>query len=250
MSFFAAAGAVVLCLGLAFVFLRPVYFLRAAGVRILTPFASVARSVGHIARPDASRETPESQREHLTAEEGELAILRHENESLRTAMALKDTSGVLVASAVRWYGNEGGKESLVIDGGKNRGIRAGDSVIDEERMLVGEVSEVGDDFSKVEVASNSGTTFAVSFASPAGSALARGIGARSFSVELVPEGAVVGEGDFVTKVIKNARGVAPVMAARIATVGSAGDFQTLRAVLLSHPERLDRVFVLITSPAP
>ena len=182
------------------------------------------------------------------------AALDRENESLRAMLEIKEEEpqALLISARVWWYGNDAGRESLVIGVGKDRGIRAGDVVTDERRMLVGEVAQVGADFSKVEVASNRGVAFPVSFLPSGGDALARGLGARAFSVELVPESALVRPGDFLVRIQRNVRSNGSVFAGRLTAVSgsSALGFQTVQAILLARPDRLDYVLVTAARETP
>lgn len=254
-SFSAASLGIAACLALiVFGSSRPVGWLRTSAIYALRPLASLAGYARRAITPGAS-EWPESSpdgRGDIAAEEVELAALRKENESLRAALAMKEeVVRPLVAGRVWWYANDDGRESLIIDRGKNHGVRRGDPVIDQNRMLVGDVAEAGQDFSKVNVASNRGTTFAAAFSSGE-EALMRGLGARSFSVELVPESAPVSTGDFVMSVLKNIRGIKPVFVGRIARVGAAActGFRTLSVTLAARPERLERVWVIAAPQNP
>ena len=73
-------------------------------------------------------------------------------------------------------------------------------------------------------------------------AFAKGLGNRTFSLELLPQNAVIRTGDYVM-----ARGDKAsfllVEVVRVETAGT-GAFKEVRAVLVSHPEREEEVFVV------
>lgn len=233
----------------------PLKAFRASLVRVLIPVMRFAGATGwRIAsfRDTASREEPEICERHEQARavaEAKLTEALAATASLERALGLKQRLGHSVKSArVTLYARYAQGEMLVIDAGDEDLVRAGDQVVDEEGFLVGDITETGPGFSKVTIASNAGVAFPVTLAPSglSGEALARGIGARAFLVELIPEDALFHAGDFVKRVSKDARSREAIFAARLTDEGSAsgGAFKKAHAVLLAHPERLEGVFVI------
>lgn len=231
----------------------PLKAFRASLVRVLIPVMRFAGATGwRIAASGdtASREEPEICERHeqeRAVAEAKLTEALAATASLERALGLKQRLGHSAKSArVTLYARYTQGEMLVIDAGDEDLVRAGDQVVDEEGFLVGDVTETGPGFSKVTIASNAGVAFPVTWAPSGGEALARGIGARAFLVELIPEDALFHAGDFVKRISKDARSREAIFAARLTDEGSAsgGAFKKAHAVLLAHPERLERVFVI------
>ncbi len=174
--------------------------------------------------------------------------LRRENQSLRRALGLRDEfGGRLLAAEVLLYQSELGQEYLILDIGREAEVKEGDMVIDEERLLVGEVREVEDGFAKVSIASNLGAALPVELVPVGERALARGIGGRAFAVELIPHDTPLRPGDFLIWAPEERPGNPAIIIGQITgeaeRTGHA--FKTGRAVLLARPERAARGFVLI-----
>ena len=206
--------------------------------------------------------------ERLKANLFELEQLRVENATLKKALSFKETSKLSLKGAkVIFYSQESGKEFLIIDQGKETGIKAGDLVIDAEQAFIGTVKEAGDGFSKVGVAANPGETFEIEVESLPGSslrqlrsypaesgiaeellpglkirALAKGLGARAFSIELLPLDIVLRKGDFAGLVNKDKFLLLAEIYGEKITSGSV--FKEARALLIARPELARQVFII------
>lgn len=171
--------------------------------------------------------------------------LTEENESLRRMLAFRAQSGrQWKAFEVRAYSREWGKETLLIAGGSRDGVREGDLVVDVQGFLLGAVREVTDAHAKVSLASNAGETFDVELRPGSVHALAKGIGARAFTIQLVPTDAEVRRGDYVA--ISSPLLGRGALLAEVAEVsaGISVAFHEIRAVLLTRPERSRIVLVI------
>lgn len=232
---------------------RPASFLRSGAVGIAGPFARAAGRAGvwlgfgaesfSIGRIRALEE----EAGRLAAAEARALALEKENESLSQSLGLRTGFGASLKSArVLQYQSSLGRETLVIDLGSDDGAAEGDIVIDEKRLLIGEIREAGIGFSKVAVASNPGITFSGVLVPLGGEVLAKGIGARALVLELIPSDVPVRSGDFVIWTREDQRGNPAVFAGRVAgsVAAGSGTFKTGHAVLLSDPERTDRVMVM------
>jgi len=199
---------------------------------------------------EARRLTEENQR--LTAENFDRLTLAREIDSLEAALAFRDaTHQKLVGARVLAYTDELGRESLLVDQGSNAGVKKGDIVVDAHKMLVGEVDDAGDDSSGVAIASNAGVTFPAMLLPGGGNILARGMGARTLSMELIPRNTPIRRGDFVARAAPGAGGRERSIAAGtiIGEVsGAAGGFVAAHASLLARPETLDYVFIISSAP--
>lgn len=183
------------------------------------------------------------QHERLVAAHAAVQELTQENNRLRLALGLKEKNKATInGAAVIFYGKELGREFLLIDRGIRDHVGKGDFVIDANGLLVGRVDDVGDGVGHVSIASNDGGVWDAQILPWGGSAFAKSLGGRAFSLELLPQHAVIRTGDYVMTKI-NAFSFPLAYVVRVDTSGT-GTFKEVRAVLLSHPERMSEVFVV------
>lgn len=245
----------VVCSGIIIMFapVSPVAAVRAGVVRALRPVMRSALNLGNrfgsggrrISFPSCG--SCDDDRIARAAAEAKLAQSIADNESLKKMLGLKQKfAPSLIPATVAVYNQEWDREWLVIDAGSDAGVRIGDSVIDEDQFLIGEVAEVSAASATVAVASNRGATFSVGVASEGGEALAHGLGARAFGVELIPRTTPVVPGDMVVRIAKSNKKMPPIFVGRIVDVDdrAGGAFKIGKAVLLSHPERALRVLIV------
>lgn len=242
-------AAAVLFLGLLIFFSNsgPVKMIRNGSLWILKPFMRIATTWGggtNFSEEDTSRMAPE--RGNLKAALAELEKLRSENDSLKKALGFKNETPVRFSGArVLFYSKEFGREFLLIDKGENDGTRMGDLVVDSGRILVGKVVEAGQGTSKVEVASNPDLAFEAELIPARTRALAKGLGGRTFSLELVSADAVLKKGDLVMLSSSPARSAGLLLGELVSVAKiSGGAFQEVRAFLLARPEMLQEVFII------
>lgn len=188
----------------------------------------------------------------LKAENAELEILRSSNETLRAALSIeREKNTDLLLAPVFHYGREAGKEFLLTDRGKESGISVGQVAVDHNGLLVGIVREVGDRFSRIEVASNPGETFEVELIPLRVKALAEGIGNRTLVLDLLPVEAPIQRGDYLVLLGLGGDGgrhygIAMGEMVSLKKNGSSA-FKKGRATLLAKPELLREVFLIMSS---
>ena len=227
-----------------------VEFVRSSVVRVFRPLLEVGHALERRLSGGSGGGSDDGERlrveeNRLQKMEQEYTLLQNENNSLRNVVGLADRERVsLVGAHIVLHGNEFGKEFLILNSGAGKKIREGALVIDSDGGVVGVVREAGSDFAKVSIASNPGETFEVTMAPLDVRALARGIGNRSFSIELIPDETPVRVGDFA--LMPSRLGDASAFVAEVTTITSSGvgAFQKIRATLITRPETLDMVFVL------
>lgn len=230
----------------------PVLFVRSSVILILRPVFQVSRALGGAVglwaeQPGAdelSRLRKENQR--LREVEQEYRMLLEKHAGLQKIVGLKEKQRVpLQGSHVLLHGNEFGKEFLMLDEGAAKKIRPGNLVIDADGAFLGVVRETGEQFAKVSIASNPDEAFEVVAAPSNVKALAKGIGNRTFSIELIPDEMPARAGDFV--LMPGRLGDTNVRVGEITRVTSngVGAFQNVRATLIARPETLDEVFVIL-----
>ncbi len=184
------------------------------------------------------------QEEKLAGATATIGELTAENNRLRSALGFKEKYKVSMQGAsVVYYGSELGKEYLLIDRGANENIQKGTVVVDANGLLVGTVKDVENSFAKVGIAANTEEVFDVELVPSGVKAFAKGLGNRAFSLELLPQNAAVRSGDYV--MVKSAQSVFLLgEVVRVETSGT-GAFKEVRAVLISHPDLEEEVFVIL-----
>ncbi len=231
----------------------PIAAFKSGSARLLRPMMRVAdrvsRTIGSRAHAVSFSTCASCDEERVGREVAEvkLATAAGENESLEKMLGLKrQFAPWLTPARVMLYNQEWDREWLVIDAGEEDGVRRGDMVIDEHQFLVGEVAEVSSVSATVAIASNNGTAFSIVLASSGAEALAHGLGGRAFRLELIPRDTAARPGDMAVRASKSNRKIPQIFAGRIVRVDdrAGGAFKIGTAVLLSHPERIDRVMVI------
>lgn len=250
---FSSITVILLSLGFIFLSRTPVVaFLRSSVIRAFRPILEITHAVQRglwgftqqIGAPDVRRLQEENQR--LRAREQEYQMLLDEHAALLRIVGLKEKyRAPLQGASVLLHGNEFGKEFLMLGEGTEKKIRPGNLVIDIRWSLVGIVREVGNGSAKVALASNPGEVFEVVMAPLKVSALAKGVGSRTFSLQLIPDGMSVHAGDFALMPAHLGSTGAAVAEVTRVTSGGVGAFQNIWATLIARPETLDEVFVVL-----
>ena len=195
----------------------------------------------------ASRETDGEasidEQKKRAAASAKILELTKENEYLRSALGFKERNKIdLKGATVLYYGRELGKEFLLIDRGGKDGVAKDDIVVDADGILVGAVKDVEDSFAKVGIAANADEVFNAQLLPAQVKAFAKGLGNRTFSLELLPQNAVIRTGDYVMAEVDKASFLLGEVV-RVETAG-IGAFKEVRAVLASHPEGEEEVFIV------
>lgn len=171
--------------------------------------------------------------------------LEAENLILKKALGIKESiAPKMISARVLLHTQEFARELLIIDQGEQSGVAKGDLVVDANRLLVGVVAESESNISKVALATSPGQSFEAEILPLKIRVLAKGLGSRTFSLELIPSDAQIRKGDFVALAGRTSLLVGEVISSRSV---AGGVFQEARATLISRPEILGFVFI-ITSP--
>ena len=236
----------------------PVRWIQGKSIDVLRPVmrgtTAAGRWVGRIAGGAKGDELEQLRKENerIRAENFDRGKLAAEVQSLEAALAFRSLVRTpLTGARVLLYESDLGREFLLIDQGMRSGIKKDDVVVDEHGVLVGVIAGMGEDYSRVLVASNPGVAFPIVL-TPAGlGAMARGIGARTFSLELIPRASAIRRGDFVARRVPGESGKdRSILVGTISEEAPAasGVFRNAHAVLLARPETLDYVFIIAGSP--
>ncbi len=248
-------GAAMILITLGLIFFGgslPIAFLRSGILSILRPVFRVSHMLGRAIRDPAgqpeegtlSRLQEENQR--LRQIEQAYQMLLEKNTGLQRIVGLKEKQHVPLQGAnVLFYGNEFGRAFLMLDEGTTKKIRQGNLAIDTRGALVGVVREAGERFAKVSIASNPGEAFEVVLAPFNIKTLAKGIGNRTFSLELISSETPVRSGDFA--LMPGRLGDADVYIGEVTRVTSSGvgAFQNVWAAMIARPETLNEVFIVL-----
>jgi cell shape-determining protein MreC len=224
----------------------PVQFLRSSVGLALKP---VMKTVSDTARKFESANSEELNG-RMRAALFQIEELRGKVQELERALRFKEEiRNNLMGARVILYAEEFGKEFLILDRGRKDEVREGDLVISPDNMIVGTIREVEESISKVSLASNSGETFEVRIFPLDVQASARGLGARTFSLELIPADMPIKSGDIVI-FSSNSGGVfiLPekfILGEVLREIGTDNEiFKEGRAIMLADPKRLDEVFIV------
>lgn len=197
-----------------------------------------------------SAHTSEKSQE-LKAQVFELEELKSENQSLKKILALSEEKKFSVRGAhVLHHGTFLGREFLIIDQGHAEGLTENLPVIDENGFFVGVIKEVTNRFAKVEIASNPGGVFEGEVLPVSVTALAKGVGGRTFELELIPTDVPIRRGDLVRFFGIPEKNKISFSAGEIVSVESSTNrtFKKAKAFLVARPEVLRIVFVVKGAP--
>ena len=137
------------------------------------------------------------QNHDLLQQVGVLQALKDENEMLRSALGLelqKDYK-VFLSYAV---GKDIAQEFLQIDKGAKNGIKANMPVITEQKVLVGKISEVHQNFSKVMLISDKKNSFDAAIQVKDISGVIKGRGRSEMIFDLISRDKDISNGDVIT----------------------------------------------------
>lgn len=151
--------------------------------------------VGFLKRGEIEEEKENLKKENqkLISEIIYLESVKEENKSLREALEL-DLKKEFDLSIVRIISKEG--DTVLIDKGFQSGISEGMTVITSEKVLAGRVSEIYDNFSRVELLSDKDSKFGAQIKGKDITGIARGEGG-SLLLDLIPKDKEVLIGDSV-----------------------------------------------------
>lgn len=134
--------------------------------------------------------------QQLLSEVSFLKELKVENEFLRKALNLGLANDFEMKMA-EIIGKDVSQDSLIINLGKKDGIIAGSPVIISEKVLVGRIGEVLEDFSKVVLITSKESSFDAKVLEKDIHGLAKGRGDLTLALEFLPKEKEIKEGDFI-----------------------------------------------------
>lgn len=122
--------------------------------------------------------------------------LKKENEYLRKALdlGLNEEFKLVFAEIIS---RDISQDSILINKGLKDGLYKGMTVITEQKILLGKIGEVSDNFSRVILISNPESFFPVAIQAAQATGIVKGKGNGIFSLEEVPQGKEIKEDDIV-----------------------------------------------------
>lgn len=139
-------------------------------------------------------------KQELLVENLALKEIKKENEFLRKALGL-GLEKEFKLNLVQVLGKDISQDLLTIDKGLRDGVSIGLPVITEEKVLVGKISKVYDNFSKIMLITNKESSLDAEIAEREIYGIARGKGGFKVSLELLPINKEIKEEDVVVTAI-------------------------------------------------
>ena len=132
--------------------------------------------------------------QELLAENSLLKELKRENEILREALGI-GLAKEFKLSLAEVIGKDISQDSLIINKGSKDGLTSGLAVITPQKILVGKISQVYKNFSKVMLISNKKSVFSVKFQEKDIEGVVKGKGNFQLFLDLIPQNAEIEPGD-------------------------------------------------------
>lgn len=194
---------------------------------------------------ESEKELLHSQVNTLLQELARLEAAEQENEQLRKAMNL-DISKKFEILEARVIAKDPGEDSILINKGGSSGVETGMSVITASEAVVGRVSEVFSEFSKVLLLSHPEVSFDAKVASKNTFGLVKGEGRFRSVFSLVPQDASLQVGDTIVTTKLGQVFPENLIVGEVETLLSnpADPFQSALLKLFSLEENLTMLFVI------
>lgn len=133
----------------------------------------------------------------LVAENFQIEELKNENQTLKEALGLgmEKEYDLRMAETI---GTDVVGDSLTIDKGADDMIETGFPVVTSNKVVIGRISKVYDDFAKVDLITGKNMAFDVKLSESGANGLAKGLGGLNIMVDLIPKDVEVKPGSPVT----------------------------------------------------
>lgn len=196
---FAAACALILAICAGTQYFRPSFF-PALFTTLARPFwrAQFSLAAGSMQTPEellADIQRLQQQLDEAAVRLQTIGAVESENEELKSLMGRASTTPYILAAVIE-RPPVAAYDELVIDAGTDSGFSAGNNVYAAGDVLIGRISQVLGQTSKVRLLSSAGETYSVLVGPNHAPATAVGRGGGQYEAEL-PRGIKVSEGDFV-----------------------------------------------------
>ena len=183
----------------------------------------------------------------LLAENASLIELKNENETLRIALNL-GLEKEFKLTLVQVIAKDISQDSLLINKGSKDGLTKNLPVITEQKNLVGRVSEVYDDFSKVMLISNKDSSFDAKVQEQEIFGVVKGDGGSKLHIDRVPQDKEIKSGDILATSVLG--GVFPegLLVGEIKEVKKSDiePFQQAEISVFFNFSKLENLFIIFT----
>jgi len=189
----------------------------------------------------------EVENQRLLSEIAKLKELSEENAELREALqvGLQKEYNLSFAAII---GKDTSQEFIVIDKGSDNGITEKMTVITSQKILIGRVVEVYENFSRVQLISNTKSSFDVKIQDKDITGLLKGEGNQRVLLDLVPTDKEISEGDIV--MTSELGGIFPagILIGKVSSVRKSDTkpFQQANLNIFFKLKESDKVFIIVS----
>jgi rod shape-determining protein MreC len=187
-----------------------------------------------------------SQNQDLTGQLAAMKELQAENETLRGALNIGLNKNFRMALA-QVASKDIGQDSVLIDKGSKDGMAEGMPVITGQKVLIGKIAQVYDRYSQVKLITSPNFSFGVRVADRNILGEAKGLGGLKLSLDRIPQGQNIKDGDIVTSV--SLGGIFPqgLLVGKIQNItkNDAESFQKADIQPDLNIDSLDNIFIII-----
>ena len=148
--------------------------------------SSFFETIGNLSNLQTANDKSQKIIQELLAEKASLAELKKENEILREALQVGLQKDFQLAF-VTVIGKDIGQESILINQGAGDGLSLGMPVVTQQKVLLGRIGEVFENFSRVTLISSKESAFDVKVSGTDTTGVARGQGNSKIELDLVPQ---------------------------------------------------------------
>jgi rod shape-determining protein MreC len=194
----------------------------------------------------SENESLKLQNQELSAKLAELAVLKNENDTLRNALdlGLRNDFRLVLTQVIS---KDIDKDIISINKGAKDGISSGMPVLTGQKVLVGKVTDVSDNFSKVMLITDKSSSFDAKILDSEAEGVLRGGGGFSAILDLIPREAEIKQEDQV--MTSALGGIYPqgILVGKIANIekSDTGSFQKASVLPSFDPKELDNLFIVV-----
>lgn len=182
----------------------------------------------------------------LIAENAALEELKQENATLREALEVGLQKEFRLAF-VEIVSKDAGQESVLINQGYEYGLSEGMPVVTEQNVLLGKITEVYNNFSRVTLISDKESSFDAKISDKDITGVIRGKGSSDVDFNLVPQDKEIEEGDLI--VSSSMGGVYPrnLLVGSVERVAKSDvkPFYEIEVLPFFNIQELDKVFIIL-----
>lgn len=186
-----------------------------------------------------------SENQELLSRLAQEEIMKEENDFLRRSLSLKESEGFELIPA-KVTGKNIASDSILINKGSKDGVSKDMPVITVEKVLVGKINSVYDDFSEVMLLSNNGFSFDVQILGKEAYGVAKGEGGLESQIDLIPREKDIVPGDAVLTAVLG--GIFPegILVGEVGEVNNSDteSFQKAKMDLFLSLENLDDLLII------